>query len=42
VNEFDFVTIPFMAGCIFLAILLLQIGRWRSDYLDRRWAEESA
>lgn len=42
VNEFDFVTIPFMAGCIFLSILLLQIGRWRSDYLDRRWAEESA
>lgn len=42
VNEFDFVTIPFMAGCIFLSILLLQVGRWRSDYLDRQWAEESA
>lgn len=42
VNEFDFVTIPFMAGCIFLSILLLQVGRWRSDYLDRQWAEEFA
>lgn len=42
VNEFDFVTIPFMAGCIFLSILLLQVGRWRSDYLDRQWAEDSA
>jgi len=42
VNEFDFVTIPFMAGCIFLSILLLQVGRWRSDYLERQWAEESA
>ena len=35
VDEFGFVTIPFMAGCGFLAILLLQISEWRIDYLFR-------
>lgn len=36
VKEFGFVSIPFMAGCGFLAILLLQVAEWRVDYLFRR------
>jgi disulfide bond formation protein DsbB len=30
VDEFGFVTIPFMAGCSFLTILLLQAAEWRA------------
>ncbi|MBA4181560.1 MAG: hypothetical protein C0506_13300 [Anaerolinea sp.] len=37
VNQFGFVSIPFMAGSGFLAILLLQLAEWRVDYLYRRW-----
>ncbi|MBI2765901.1 MAG: hypothetical protein HYX53_08335 [Chloroflexi bacterium] len=33
VDEFRFVSIPFMAGAGFLAILLLQVAEWRVDYL---------
>ncbi len=33
VNEFGFVSIPFMAGSGFLTILLLQIAEWRVDRL---------
>ena len=33
VEEFGFVTIPFMAGAGFLTILLLQIAEWRAEYL---------
>jgi len=39
VEEFGFVSIPFMAGCGFLTILLLQALEWRVGYLDRRWGE---
>jgi disulfide bond formation protein DsbB len=35
VEEFGFVSIPFMAGCGFVAILLLQVAEWRVDYLFR-------
>jgi disulfide bond formation protein DsbB len=33
VEEFGFVSIPFMAGSGFLAILILQVAEWRAD----RW-----
>jgi len=33
VDEFGFVSIPFMAGAGFLTILLLQVAEWRVDYL---------
>lgn len=33
VEEFGFVSIPFMAGAGFVAILLLQIAEWRVSYL---------
>lgn len=36
VEEFGFVTIPFMAGSGFLSILLLQVAAWRADYLYSR------
>lgn len=36
VNAFGFVTIPFMAGCGFLSILLLQVAEWRADLAYRR------
>ncbi len=39
VEEFGFVSIPFMAGCGFLTILLLQASEWRVDYLYKRWWE---
>lgn len=35
VDEFGFVSIPFMAGAGFLTILLLQVAEWRADYLFR-------
>jgi hypothetical protein len=38
VEEFGFVSIPFMAGCGFLAILILQVAEWRAD----RWYGDSA
>lgn len=41
VDEFGFVTIPFMAGCAFLSILLLQAADWRIAYLDRHWAAQA-
>ena len=37
VDQFGFVSIPFMAGCGFLAILLLQLAEWRVAYWYRRW-----
>lgn len=33
VEDFSFVSIPFMAGAGFLAILLLQVAEWRVNYL---------
>lgn len=30
VDEFGFVTIPFMAGCAFLTVVLLHVAEWRS------------
>ncbi len=38
VEEFGFVSIPFMAGCGFLAILILQVAEWRAD----RWYGDEA
>lgn len=38
VEEFGFVSIPWMAGSCFLTIILLQISEWRVDHLYRRWA----
>ncbi len=35
INEFGFVTIPFMAGCGFLTILILQLSHWRVGSLYR-------
>lgn len=35
VEEFGFVSIPFMAGAGFLTILLLQAAEWRVEYLFR-------
>lgn len=35
VEEFGFVSIPFMAGAGFLSVLLLQLGEWRAA----RWFE---
>lgn len=37
VEQFGFVSIPFMAGAGFLAILLLQVAEWRVDHLYKRW-----
>ncbi len=39
VDEYGFITIPFMAGCCFLTILLLQVAQRRIAYVDRRNAE---
>lgn len=33
IQEFDFVSIPFMAGCGFLAILFVRFAEWRADWL---------
>lgn len=41
VNQLGFITIPFMAGCGFLTILLLQVSEWRIDRLTRA-AERAA
>lgn len=41
-EEFGFITIPFMAGCGFLTILLLQLADLRVRYLFRRWEAEAA
>ena len=35
VDEFGFVSIPFMAGCGFLAILLLYATQWRARRIER-------
>lgn len=35
VEEFGLVTIPFMAGCGFMTVLLLQVAEWRVEYLFR-------
>ena len=32
VNEFGMVSIPFMAGCGFLAVLLILLARWRAQW----------
>ncbi|MCA9830524.1 MAG: disulfide bond formation protein B [Dehalococcoidia bacterium] len=40
VEEFGFISIPWMAGSCFLTVLLLQLAEWRVDYLYRRWAGE--
>lgn len=40
VEQFGFVSIPFMAGAGFLSILLLQFAEWRVDVLYKRWAAE--
>jgi len=37
VDEFDFVSIPFMAGCGFAAILMLYLARWRAARAEERW-----
>jgi disulfide bond formation protein DsbB len=42
VEEFGFVSIPFMAGCGFLTILLLQVAEWRVDRLYERWYDYEA
>jgi disulfide bond formation protein DsbB len=42
VNQFGFVTIPFMAGCGFVTILLLQVAEWRVAYLSRQSSGEDA
>jgi disulfide bond formation protein DsbB len=42
VDQFGFVSIPFMAGAGFLTILLLQMAEWRVDVLYRRWSEPKA
>lgn len=39
VNELGFISIPFMAGCGFLSILLLQVAEWRAEYAKRDGAE---
>ncbi|OAI43585.1 hypothetical protein AYO38_10580 [bacterium SCGC AG-212-C10] len=39
VNQWGFVTIPFMAGCGFVSILILQVARWRGAYLRRHLDE---
>ncbi len=36
VEEFGFVSIPFMAGASFLSVLLLQVADWRVRYLEAR------
>jgi len=36
VEEFGFVSIPFMAGASFLTVLLLQVAAWRIRYLEAR------
>lgn len=41
VNQFGFVSIPFMAGCGFLSILLLQVAAWRARRVDELLAEEA-
>ena len=42
VQEFGFITIPFMAGCGFLSILVLQFNEWRVEPLFKRWDEAGA
>ncbi len=37
VDELGFISIPFMAGCGFLAILLVSLAEWRARTLTRRW-----
>lgn len=41
VNQFGFVSIPFMAGSGFLSILLLQVAQWRARRVDALLAEEA-
>jgi hypothetical protein len=42
VEELGFVTIPFMAGCGFLTILLLWLAEWRVEHLSWQWSEADA
>lgn len=42
VQEFGFITIPFMAGCGFVSILVLQFNEWRVERLSMAWGESSA
>jgi disulfide bond formation protein DsbB len=42
VEQFGFVSIPFMAGCGFLAILLLYLARWRAARFMAPGGEPSA
>lgn len=39
VEEFGFVSIPFMAGCGFLAILLLELAERRAKFVRAAWGE---
>lgn len=41
VDELGFVSIPFMAGCGFLAILLVCASEWRARRLIKSWTEEA-
>jgi disulfide bond formation protein DsbB len=40
VEEFGFVSIPFMAGAGFIAVLLLEVAEWRSRVARRIWGEK--
>lgn len=42
VDEFGFVSIPFMAGAGFLTILLLQLAEWRAARVERMLLGEEA
>ena len=39
VEQFGFVSIPFMAGCGFLAILLLELAERRAKFVRSAWGE---
>ncbi len=39
VEQFGFVSIPFMAGCGFLAILLLELAERRAKFVRTTWGE---
>lgn len=41
VEEYGFVSIPFMAGCGFLTILLLEVAEWRAKVVRRAFGESA-